>query len=296
MKHISIIGLAALLSLAIISCNKKAEQTAVIDVIAKDFSFAMPDSIPSGWNTFRFHNQGHSVHFFLFMKYPDSVTYDQYVNEVAKTFDVVFDSLKAGESKADAMNLLVQMLPGWFTEIVAMGGAGIIDMGKSSDVTMNLTPGHYEIECYIKEQGVFHTALGMTRPFVVTGKPSGQKPPIANVNLTLTNSSIESEGAVQQGLNTFAVHFSEQPVAGLGNDVHIIRLDEGVELDSVVSWLDWTNIPGLQNPAPAHFYGGAQEMPVGATEYFTAELEPGEYAFVAEPNAANGLVKRFTVK
>jgi hypothetical protein len=61
--------------------------------------------------------------------------------------------------------------------------------------------------------------------------------------------------------------------------------------------MNWTLPAGLQTPAPAHFLGGAQELPAGRTEYFTADLKPGDYAFIAEVPAADekGMYRRFTV-
>ncbi len=93
-----------------------------------------------------------------------------------------------------------------------------------------------------------------------------------------------------------AVHFDEHPAAGLGNDVHVVRLEPDTDLDPVMEWMDWLNLNGLRAPAPARFVGGAQEMPVGHTAYFTVELEPGRYAWITETAAARGMVKEFTVE
>ena len=40
--------------------------------------------------------------------------------------------------------------------------------------------------------------------------------------------------------------------------------------------------------------GGA--TPVGHTAYFTVNLEPGRYAWIAESAAAQGMVREFTVQ
>lgn len=70
---------------------------------------------------------GHAEHFFLLDLLPDSISFDDYKTKVGRPFDMVFDSLKAGNSKADAINLLVQSVPSWyFTSVKQMGGTGII--------------------------------------------------------------------------------------------------------------------------------------------------------------------------
>lgn len=277
------------------SCSNSSKEN-IIDVIAKDFRFEMIDSIPSGWTIFRLKNMGHAEHFFLLSLLPDSVTFEDYVNEVSRPFDIVFDSLKAGSSKEDAINLLVQSIPSWyFTSVKAMGGTGIIDAGKTTQVTMNLIPGTYVMECYIKEQGVFHTALGMIRQVTVTEKESGMKPPEATVNVYLTNNDIRTEGEIESGLNVFAIHFEEHPEIGLGNDIHLVKTNAATDLNEVLAWMDWTNVKGLEPPAPVEFLGGSQEMPVGNTSYFTINLEPGTYAFVSEAPMRKGNIFTFKI-
>lgn len=277
------------------SCSNSSKEN-VVDVTAKDFRFEMVDSIPSGWTTFLLKNMGHADHFFLLSLLPDSVTFEDYVNEVSRPFDIVFDSLKAGNSKEDAINLLIQSIPSWyFTSVKAMGGTGIIDAGKSTQVTMNLIPGTYVMECYIKEQGVFHTALGMIRPVTVTKEDSDMKPPEATVNVYLTNNDIRTEGEIESGLNVFAIHFEEHPEIGLGNDIHLVKTNAVTDLDEVLAWMDWTNVKGLEPPAPVEFLGGSQEMPVGYTSYFTINLKSGTYAFVTESPMRKGNILEFEV-
>lgn len=305
----SILALTALLGM--ISCSSSNKETSaqktsaenasnasdVIEVIARDFSFEVVDEIPSGWSTFRFNNSGHAEHFFLLNLLPDSISFEEYHEQVTKPFDVVFDSLKAGISKAEAGAMLGAMIPAWyFTSVKSMGGPGIVDAGMIAQVTVNLTPGTYVMECYIKEKGVFHTTLGMIRPITVTSEPSGMEPPTANIEMTLSNFTIETVGDVKAGTNTVAVHFKEHPEIGLGNDVHLIRMNDSTEIEEVVYWLDWMNIEGLQSPSPVDFLGGSQEMPVGHTAYFTVDVTPGNYAWIAESSAAKGMVKLFTVE
>lgn len=60
----------------------------------------------------------------------------------------------------------------------------------------------------------------------------------------------------------------------------------------------WDTQPtGLEVPAPATFLGGVNEMPVGSTGYLTVDLEPGQYAWIAEvpKPMEKGMLKSFTV-
>lgn len=167
-----------------------------------------------------------------------------------------------------------------------------------SQATVELEPGTYVLECFMKtEEGEFHHAEGMLRPMVVTGERSDAAAPEADVQLTLTTTDITSEGELATGTNTVALTFAEQPEVGFGNDVHVVRLEEGRSPESLVAWMDAFNLDGLQNPAPAPFVGGAHERPAGNTVYFSVDLLPGRYAWFSEgTDATGGIYREFTVE
>jgi hypothetical protein len=296
MKYLIRFSFLVVIALIVYSCDKTAEEN-VVEVIARDFRFEVVDEIPSGWNTFKFRNIGHAEHFFLLNLLPDTISFETYRNEVTRPFEIVFDSIKAGKSRDDAITMLVESIPVWyFTSVKQMGGTGIVSSGMTTDVTLNLVPGTYAMECYIKEQGVFHTALGMIRPITVTRDSSTKSPPEPNLVITLSNYKIDLKGKINSGPNTIAVHFNEHPEVGLGNDVHLIKLDDTTDIDEVMRWLDWMNIKGLESPAPVEFLGGSQEMPIGYTSYFSVDLKPGKYAWISESTASLGMVKKFSIK
>jgi len=276
----------------------RASQAATVEVVAADFAFQAPSEIPSGWVTFRMRNEGNEHHFFLLSRLPDGKTFEDYREEITMPFDTVWHALMTGAvDKAEAGQMLGTLLPEWFASVPQMGGAGLVAPGRAVRTTVNLEPGTYVMECYVKTaDGRFHTSLGMLRPITVTDVASGGSAPEADIEITLSNFQIAVEGEVTPGEHTVAVHFEEHPEFGLGNDVHLVRLDDGMSLDEVVPWMDWMNLNGLRAPAPATFLGGTQEMPVGHTAYFTVELEPGRYAWISESTAALGMVKEFTVK
>lgn len=269
---------------------------APVEVIARDYAFEAPDSIPSGWTTFVLRNEGREEHFLLLQRLPDGTTLEEYKAEISTPFDSAWHELERGAEKAEAGALLVELLPTWWGDVVQMGGPGFVAPGGVAQTTMSLEPGNYVLECYVKTaDGVFHGMLGMLRMLTVTNAASGASEPEADLAITLSNSDMPIEGDLTAGRHTVAVHFQEHPAIGLGNDVHLARLSEGTELDPLVSWMDWMNLEGLRAPAPATFLGGTHEMPVGHTAYFTVELTPGRYAWIAESTAAQGMVREFTI-
>ncbi len=285
-----------MLLIVFVSCSSKPPSNDV-DVTAKDYYFYVSDSIPSGWTTFHFKNEGHATHFFFLTLLPDSITFERYHKEVLPPFVTAMDSLEAGESKAAVGALLGSLLPKWYASAKVMGGAGLTAPENSSQTTIKLVPGTYSMECYVKtKDGKFHSELGMIRPITVTNEVSKmEEPSDANVELTLSNFKIEQKGELKSGKNRIAVHFKEHPEFGLGNDVHIVRITDNTNMDSLISWMDWMNINGLRTPAPAEFLGGTQEMPVGYTSYFTVDLIPGKYAWISEPSASKGMIKEFSI-
>jgi hypothetical protein len=178
-----------------------------------------------------------------------------------------------------------------------MGGPGFVAPGHTAETTVNLDPGTYVAECYVKTaEGVFHVAMGMAMPIVVTAEDSGATEPEADIDVTVSNEAIDGPEALAAGEHTIALHYAEHPEAGLGNDVHLARLKEDSDIDEVVRWMDWMEIDGLRAPAPATFVGGAHEMPVDRTSYFRVDLEPGRYLWIVEAVAETGRAKEVLVE
>ncbi len=270
----------------------------VVDYVARDYAFVGPAEIPSGWVTIRMANEGLEHHFVFLTLLPEGKTMEDYVSGVGAAFDSAWHQLQSGAvDKAGAGAMLGELLPEWYAAAASMGGPGLVAPGKVGQATMRLQPGNYVMECYVKTaDGVFHIALGMAMPLTVTAEDSGASPPTPDLEITLFNYVIEVQGTPAAGQQTVAVHFDEHPQYGLGNDVHVVRLDEGTDLDEVVQWMDWMNVDGLRAPSPATFVGGIHEMPAGYTAFFTVDLEPGRYAWIAESGAALGMVEEFTVE
>ena len=84
----------------------KVNTNNIIEVVAKDFTFTVVDTIPSGWSTFRMKNTGMMDHFFLLTKLPDSLTIDDYLRDVAGAFSLAWEALKANKPKEEAFGLL----------------------------------------------------------------------------------------------------------------------------------------------------------------------------------------------
>ena len=240
--------------------------------------FQSIDTIPSGWNTFKYLNNSNETHFFLLDKYPEGKTIDDYRKEVIPPFQTGMDFINEG--KTDEGYAEFNKLPSWFFNVIFSGGSGLVSPKNSSLTTVKLEPGYYLMECYVKmENGKFHATMGMEKSIIVTNEDSGYLPPKATVDITISSTEgINYEGAIEKGEQIFSVHFKDQIAHEhfLGHDVNLVRLNEKADLEALEKWMDWSDPKGLIMPAPEGviFMGGVNDLPAGRTGYFTAVFEP----------------------
>jgi hypothetical protein len=271
----------------------------VVEVTAKDFEFDMPGEVPSGWTTMRFVNEGEQEHFFLLWRLPEGKTFADYRSQVAGTFLRVWSRYDSGDlTREETLEALGEELPEWFfTEAVPSGGAALTEGGRTSRVTLELEPGTYAVECYVKTpQGTWHTDRGMLRSLTVTGDVTGAAPPEADAELVLSNYEIATEGQLAAGTRTVAVRVTDTPDGFMAHDVNLFRLEDETAVEEIVAWMDWMDLDGFRSPAPGQSLGGVESMAAGSTGYMTVELEPGRYAWVSEGYGARGMVSEFTVE
>lgn len=286
----------------------------LVELTAVGFTFeGGPDTVPAGWTTVRLNNPSELTHFAWMARYPEGRGIEDHQSELAPVFQEAMNLRNAGNSEAAQAKL--GELPEWMADLVSVGGPGLVaGGGESTEVTVYLKPGTYIIECYVKTGGVYHSAPrgegrhGMVYELIVTGPEpaggaAGQPPvePTIDVAISKDGGITRADSAtVPAGTHLVAVHFEDQAPHEhfLGHDVHVARIDEDTNLDSLAAWMDWRAPRGLETPAPARFVGGIEELAAGETGYFTVTLEPGTYAFVSEvpEPRAKGMLQTFSVR
>lgn len=308
-------GLISIIALcvAITSCTQqsKTEETSkeppVIEVRAiykadtDQHLFATDaDSVDAGWTTFRFINASPVVHFMLFDKYPEGRTTEDAAREVVPPFQDAMDLINEGK-REEGLAALAN-LPEWFADVVFRGGAGFTSPGHMSEFTVFLEPGNHVVECYIKnEEGIFHSSMGMMFDlFVTSDTTAATEPSNPTITINLSNEGFETvPEQIKAGEHLVKVNFNEKEPPLLANDVQVVKMDENTSLEEVTNWMDWSQTYGLvstaEEPHPAVFLGGVQDMPEGNSAYFRITLEPGDYAWVSERSADTPLAQRFSV-
>lgn len=286
-------------------------QASLVDVTATHrgdehlFSLSS-DEVPSGWTTFRFENASHSDHFVLLFRAPQSAIdaaaaagqplLDHWHEAITVPFQEEFNPYVAGDISYEVFvgNLVgaISASAPWFFDpgAPAMGGPGLTAAGGTSETTVLLEPGTYILECYVKDADEeFHSYNGMLEMLTVTAEESGAPEPSATAELELSSTDgIGIPQDVRPGKHTFAIRFLDQTAYEhlQGHNAHLVRLT-GAEpelLGALGDWMDWRAEGSLAFRAPegAEFLGGTMEMGAGGTAYYTVNLKPGTYAWIAE--------------
>jgi hypothetical protein len=277
------------------------EPSNVIDIVTRSMEFQSVDTIPSGWNTFKYQNLSNETHFFLLDKYPVGKTVENTLTDVAPVFVEGMDLINEGKSEEGFAAF--SKLPEWFFGVIYSGGSGLIAPKHTAMTTVKLDPGYYIMECYVKmPNGKFHTSMGMAKPLIVTEEDSSNSPPEATVNITLSGEEgISYDKSITKGKQIFSVFVKDQKPHEnfIWHDVNLVELTESANEEALEKWMDWSHPKGLITPVPngVTFLGGVNDMPAGNTGYFYADLKPGKYAFISEvPNAkAKNMFKVFEV-
>ncbi|MCQ0111454.1 hypothetical protein [Zhouia amylolytica] len=273
----------------------------MVDILTTAMEFQMPDTLPAGWLHLRYKNASAEPHFFILEKYPEGVGIEEAKKEIVPVFQDAMDSIMVDRFEAGMKRF--DSLPAWYQEVVFHGGSGLISPGKVSNSYVNLQPGTYLIECYVKmPNGKFHSSMGMLKQFEVVDKWSSMSQPKATVDLTVSSDQgITFDGDVSSGDHVFSVFFKDAKIYGnfVNHDVHLVKLEDEDAVDNLNSWMNWLEKDGFISPGPQGvvFLGGSQEMPMGSTTFFRATLTPGLYGLIAEvpDSKAKGLFKTFTV-
>jgi hypothetical protein len=257
-----------------------------------------PSETTEGWNTLRLTNNSAMVHFAMLTKLPEGRDIDDH-KRLAAVFQNIMDNINGKEPSVPEAGMEV---PTWYSDsAVVFGGPGFVSPEGSAEVSLNLEPGYYLMECYVKTDGLFHSfnpipsEYGMVHVLNVTEGEREIPEPTANVSVIISSTEgITSSGELVQGENTIKLKFGDQVAHEhfLGHDVQLAKLGDISDTTALNAWMNWTTPDGLQTPSPVTFVGGSQDMTAGSITYLHLNLTPGLYAWVAEvpdPNRKNML-------
>jgi hypothetical protein len=255
-----------------------------ISMSAIEFSYDIPDQIPSGWVRVTMENKGAEAHHAQFLQLADGVTSDDFLNAL----------MTEGEAA--------------LATVLAYGGTGAVDPGSSSEAVVWLDAGNYVVTCFVSgPDNVPHFAKGMLVPFSVVEGDGTSQPPAEDAAVEL----------VDFGFNTLPAEFpagkTTIKATNSGTEMHeltVLSPIEGVTVDEILAMfaappaspeseeMDHESMASpaaeASGPPPFHFNGGLQGIMPGMTGYAVLDLAPGEYiALCGIPSPANGGAPHF---
>jgi hypothetical protein len=254
--------------------------THTVVVHSKDFAFDAPDSITAGWTTFHLVNDGPNLHHVQIVRLDSGKT--------AADFGAAMEA--SAKSHAPP--------PSW---IVFYGGPNAPSPKSEANAMVDMQAGNYILICFVDiPDHVPHFTKGMIHPLKVTAAAgAATAEPTADVTVTLADYAFTAQGPLTAGKHTFKI-VNKGPQA---HEIEVLRFAPGKTMKDVMEFMDKAYAGKAEGPPPVDALGGiASEMP-GMTQYFTADLTPGNYVLLCfvpdakdgKAHMEHGMVKEFKV-
>jgi hypothetical protein len=243
-----------------------------VTVVATDYAFSLPDTLPPGPVTFRLVNRGRELHHLYLVQLAEGRSAADFVA-----------AMKAGGPP-----------PAWSTDL---GGPNGADPGTTSlATTVTLAPGHYAAVCVIPgADGVPHLMKGMYRNIVVGGPMrSSTRVAAARDTIALVDYGFDTHARFERGVRRVLVrNLSKQ-----SHELELARLLPGKTPADLGAWAQ-----KMAGPPPAHFLGGVSPLAPGQSNELRLDLTPGHYVMLCfvpdagdgKPHVAHGMVHDFVI-
>jgi hypothetical protein len=262
----------------------------VVALVATEYAFEAPDTIPAGWTTFRLANRGQDIHYGHMVRLDAGKTVQELVDAYA-------EAIRTSGPR-----------PKWVTRF---GGPGGTFPGDSSSVTQYLEPGSYVWICPVEDEGGSpHFSKGEFKRFVVKAAdgvvPDRAAGPQASMTIRLLDFSFDPDSLVSAGRHTIRVEN-----AGLEpHDLVMMKLAPGKTVEELLAAMnpERARRPGEAGEPPppieslATGVGGIAAIAPGMATFFEANLSPGDYVLLCMATAPDGrshiehgMVKQFRI-
>lgn len=289
-----------------------------VTIIAAEYSFEAPESLPAGWTRVTLENQGELPHDFILFK------------------------VEEGRTMEDVMAVLAAEGPPEWAEFF---GAASARVGESNWFAANLTPGPYVYLSFGEsESGPPDAAQGMIGTLTVT-EATGPVPDDAPIEADVSIELVDYQFVIN---GTFSAGRQVLRVSNTGTELHEIvffKMNEGMGIEDFMALMEQemegeqapaddeeTPADGEETPAdgeeqeagetpeadempedggapdegemPGEFAGATYLSP-GLIGYTTQEFEPGTYVIVCfipspehdmQPHLALGMIREITVE
>jgi uncharacterized cupredoxin-like copper-binding protein len=251
----------------------------VLTIVAMDYAFQVPASVPAGLTTVRLVNRGRMLH------------------------HVQLNRLEQGKTVSD---MLREWKPGVANPsyLTGAGGPTAALGGETLEGQVVLQPGRYAIICWVPAaDGQLHLQKGMMGQFEVLPLPASASSgapaalPRADVTITMMDYGYLVP-AIRPGRQSVRVE-NKGPQA---HELVMVRLKRGRTAADAAAWAEH----GQTGDAPGAMVGGVAALSAGHSGQFTVPFTPGEYALICfvpdqkdgkgHPHTTYGMLRQFTVR
>lgn len=249
----------------------RAPGSAVVTVVASEFRFTVPQTLPAGRTTFRLVNHGQQVHHLTLIHLVQGKT---------------LTDLRAALAKPGPP-------PSW---MIPVGGPNAVDPGGSSEAVVELQPGRYVLGCFVPgPDGVPHMMKGMLQELTVTPAEARAAPePKPDMTVRLVNYAFTFSGRLTAGEHRLQVRNADTQL----HEIVLFRLNPGKTAKDLLSWAR-----AMKGPPPGSFEGGASPLAPGAQNDIVVNVRRGRYALVCfvedardgKPHFMHGMVQELEV-
>jgi hypothetical protein len=284
--------------------TKDADSPPVVEITAADYAFAAPDTIPSGWVTFRMENRGAESHHFHFTQLAEGWTVAEWREVAKEPLDSLIQLRRKGKiDSAETIRAYRKAIAQSTADSVTSpadlyrqtrGGVGLVTPGRTGQTTHRVEPGHYVMICVIRtSSGRSHAGLGMMRGIVATGSSIGRSPPEADLTMRASGRELAVEGEFEEGENTVRFVVDSIPdVPDSTRTAWLASLDSTTSAEDLANWI----VKSGRTPPPAPFVGGFEYYPASDPIYFTVDLEPGRHVLLWGYRGGTPETREFTVE
>jgi len=239
----------------------------VVDVVAGDYFFQAPDTIPAGLTTFR-------------------------LRTVAGGHGAWIVRLAPGHTVAElaAAGDLGPRTRAWATNL---GGPAFPAPHGTANATMQLAPGTYAIICFVRggpgagAADVTHARLGMYHQLVVVPSARApEPPPRPDATVTMVDYAFRISAPLHAGRVVLRV-------VNAGKVQHEFRVQRVLPGHTAEESLAWT--PSSKAPPPDEDFATIATLPPGGAVTTTLDLAAGDYTLFCVPQFAHGMKRALRV-
>jgi hypothetical protein len=243
-------------------------------VTAKDFSFAMPDTLQTGLVDITLTNQGTQPH------------------------QAQLERLNNGVTQAQVLAAFKKGPAAFLPLLSSYGGVNAVEPGQSQEVILSITQGHYVMLCFVSgPDHIPHVLKGMYKFFTVTGPSNANQvgQPQADGQVTLRDFSIVLPASIPAGpLMLQVTNQGSQP-----HEMGLLKLMPGKTMQDALAFLQKP-----AGPPPFGDAGGMGALNPGMSGWVKLNLASGNYValcFVPDrttgkPHFALGMITSFSVQ